>query len=104
MEFVVLGRTYDTDTSDKIAVSRGRISTPRKLPLIGAFWPKDRGRYESWLYRTDEGEFWLHEKRVEWLGKGKPPVATDLAVPMSESQAREWVKQNDPLVFDWWEL
>jgi hypothetical protein len=95
MQFVINGRTLDTATSIKVAVSRG-ISPPSHNGL-----PHDSEvRYEDVLYRTSKGAFFVHEHRTEKFIKDGRPVVTDVAREFSAQDAVKWIIVRRAAVLD----
>ena len=95
MKFVINGRTFDTATSTKVAVSRG-INHPVFNNMVG----DSEVRFENVLYRTAKGAFFVHHHATEKLVKGGRPVVTDEATEMSGELAVQWITDSGAVVFD----
>lgn len=95
MKFIINGRTFDTATSTKAAISRG-INPPDYNNIVG----DSEVRFENVLYRTAKGAFFVHTHASEKLVKGGKPIITDEAESMTAEQAVEWITRNGAAVLD----
>lgn len=91
VKFILNGRTFDTATAIRIAVSNG------------AFAEGEQGdpqvRFESTAYRTAKGSFFIHEHSTKKFAKGKP-VVIDTARETSFAELIEWIQISNAAVLD----
>jgi len=93
MKFVIKGRTFDTATSNVVAIDRGIAMRANRLG-------DHEKRYESVLYRTAKGTFFLHDhSTVKYLQGGKP-VTEDDAEDLTPEQAIEWIENHGAVVMN----
>lgn len=100
MKFILNGRTFDTSTSQTVAISRGIFESPTEggyFPEFGISWQSVR--YEDVLYRTAKGALFIHDHRTAKYQHGKP-VVSDLAKEMSPEEAARWIEENGAIIVD----
>jgi len=95
MKFIINGRTFDTATASKVAVSRG-INQPAYNNMVG----DSEVRFEDVLYRTAKGAFFVHSHATEKLVKGGRPIVTDEATELFPSEVVKWITDNGAAVMD----
>ncbi len=101
MQFILDGKTYDTETATRAAVSRGVITTednPYHLPLNA-----ESKRYEEVLYRTQFGNFFIHSHETVKFRRGKP-VVRDAARVVTPLEAIDWIQKKGAMILDASEL
>ncbi|MDO8706024.1 MAG: hypothetical protein Q7J84_13865 [Sulfuricaulis sp.] len=96
MKFVINNRTFDTDTSQTVAISRG-ARTPEN-PWDDDF-PAQSVRYENVLYRTAKGALFVHYHKTMKFDRGKP-VVDDSAQEVTPEEAISWIQMNLAAVID----
>ncbi len=96
MQFILDGRLYDTASSVAVAISRGVVESGQWSALpAGA----ESMRYEEVLYRTKNGNFFVHEHSTVKFPRGKP-VVEDVAKALAPQEAVRWVEQNGAMLLD----
>ncbi len=94
MKFILNGRTFNTQTSQTVAISRGE-SEPSEYAL-----PVPQNiRYEDVLYRTGKGAFFVHSHKTTKYQRGKP-VVSDIAEELTPEVALKWIEYNSAFVVD----
>ena len=96
MKFVINGRTFDTATASKVAISRGFVP-----PSYNNFHLDSEVRYERVLYRTPKGALFVHSHETEKYVKGGKPITTDDAVEIKSPEAAvKWIVDEAAVVID----
>ncbi len=94
MKFVLNSRTFDTQTSQTLAISRGVREPMHYDP------PDAQGiRYEDVLYRTAKGALFTHSHETFKFQRGKP-VVSDSASEMTPEEAVKWIETVEAVVID----
>jgi len=94
MKFVIDGRTFDTASATRVAVSRG-IELPSH-DMVG----DSAIRFEDVLYRTADGSFFAHEHAAGKSADGDRPAVTDEARKLSPEGALAWIMDREAAVID----
>ena len=96
MKFILNGRSFDTISSTKVAVSRGQVPQPPG-------WRHDSDvpevRYERILFKTAKGAFFVHDHETTKYLKGKP-VVSDAAYEKSPEEAMKWIENEGAMILD----
>jgi hypothetical protein len=98
MQFILNGRTFNTETSKTVAVSRGQREPMYYDPDDARFI-----RYENVLYRTANGAFFVHSHETFKYQRGKP-VVSDSAWEVDTKMALQWIEQSQAIIIDASEL
>ena len=95
MQFIINGRTFNTSTSQTVAINRGE-----NTPDIHGYGSKDMVRYEDTLYRTQKGNFFLHSHfSTKRNNKGKPIIEAE-AVELTPEKALLWISDTGAIIID----
>ncbi len=95
MKFVINGRTFDTASATRKAVSRG-IRHPNYDGMVG----DSELRYERTLYQTGKGAFFVHHHTTEKFVKGGKPVVDDFAEEIGPEVVTDWIASQGAAIFD----
>jgi hypothetical protein len=95
MKFIIKGRTFDTSTSQTVAVASG-VYQPEQFD---EWFPAQSVRYEDVLYRTAKGSLFVHSHETAKYDKGKP-VVKDNATELTPEKAVEWIEEIGARVLD----
>lgn len=91
MKFILNGRTFDTASSIRVAVSSGAYAEGEQGdPQV---------RFEHTAFRTAKGSFFIHEHSTTKFAKGKPQ-ARDAAREVSFAELIEWIQASNAAVLD----
>jgi hypothetical protein len=97
MQFILNGRTFNTATSQTVAVHRGTYAPDQYDERFGS---TGEVRFDDVLYRTSKGAFFVHEHETWKLGRGGKPVVKDSATEMSPEQAIKWIEDFGASIVD----
>jgi hypothetical protein len=96
MSFIINGRTFDTATASKVAISRD-IARPR----YNNHAEDSELRYERVLYRTPKGGLFVHRHETLKYVEGGRPITTDEADEIRSPEAAvEWIVDQDAVIID----
>lgn len=96
MKFILAGRTYDTSTSNTIAVASGSYSPKESWDDD---YPAQSVRYEDVLYLTAKGALFIHAHKTLKFDKGKP-VVDDKAEAVTPEEALRWIEKTGARILD----
>jgi hypothetical protein len=99
MKFILNGRTFDTATSETIAIDRGTYDRWNQDMSMKGFPGADEVRFETVLYRTAKGALFIHHHATAKYKSGKP-VTTDTAEEMESDEAVKWIAEENAAVIN----
>ncbi len=97
MKFVINGRTFDTGTSERLAIQRGTLDPD---DMVGeGYAGAEHVRFEVALYRTLKGALFLHDRSTA-LYEDEGPMTIDEARECSPEQAVTWIQEVGAVVIN----